>query len=361
MDRSQLTNWLREDDAGRLTDLWYCADAIRRKHVGDAVHLRGLIEISNHCRRACLYCGLRAENRAVRRYRLEPETVLLCARRAARLGCGTVVLQAGEDPALTETWVADVVRRIKAETGLAVTLSLGERTRTELEAWRAAGADRYLLRFETSNAKLFAALHPPLNGALERMTQLGVLRELGYEVGSGVMIGVPGQSHEDVARDIELFGELNLDMVGVGPFIAHADTPMGAGEQSAALAAGEQVSADAAQTYKVMALTRVVCPQANIPATTALAALEPGRGYELALQRGANVIMPNFTPAAQRDCYQVYPGKGACDPVNETTWPTLLARIASVGRTCGAGRGDSPNWQRRQRGTWCPAAERSSA
>ena len=170
--------------------------------------------------------------------------------------------------------MADVVRRIKAESPLAVTLSLGEREHDELALWREAGADRYLLRFETSNRALFERIHPPRPGRVsDRIALLGMLRELGYEVGSGVMIGIPGQSYDDLAGDLELFRELNLDMIGVGPFLMHPETPLADPQQQPAAPPGEQVPASELMTYKVIALTRLLCPRANIPSTTALATL----------------------------------------------------------------------------------------
>ena len=344
MTRRQLQTWLQETDPRRLETLWRDADALRHRHVGDAVHLRGLIEISSYCCRLCHYCGLRAANRQVPRYRMEADEVLTCARRARQLGFGTVVLQAGEDPALDRHWVADIVRRIKDDTDLAVTLSLGERSEPELEDWRAAGADRYLLRVETSNADLFDRIHPPgPRGTRDRLGLLRVMRELGYEIGSGVMIGIPGQSYADLARDIELFGELDLDMIGVGPFVPHPQTPLGEDETSR-LTEGSQVPNDATTTHIVLALARLVCPLANIPATTALATLHGAEGQLLALERGANVIMPNLTPAKYRVQYQIYPDKACNYDDSPEALYRLRTRLTAMGRAVGVGRGDSPNF-----------------
>jgi len=340
-----MLNWLRESDATRLDALWRRADRARREQVGDAVYLRALIEISNYCRRSCHYCGLRAPSATVCRYRMAFEEIMQCVRQAAALGLGTVVLQAGEDPGLTSDFIADLVRAIRRETDLAVTLSLGERDEAELAAWRAAGADRYLLRFETSNATLYNGIHPPHPAVrVDRMELLRRLRNLGYEVGSGVMVGIPGQRFEDLANDIDLFRTLDLDMIGVGPFIPHPDTPLaetlGAGE-------ADQVPATPVMTYKVVALTRLVCPQVNIPSTTALASLDPIQGRELALQRGANIVMPNFTPPKYRQSYEIYPGKACVHEEAETCLRCIERRIQSVGRTIGVGRGDSPHRLRR--------------
>ena len=339
MQRSEIRQWLQVSDDAALQRLWHQADQTRRRHVGDAVHLRGLIEVSNYCARHCHYCGIRAPNTGVRRYRMTADEVVACAAQAHRFGYGTVVLQAGEDPALTTDWVTDVIGRITAETPLAITLSLGERTPAELAAWRAAGADRYLLRFETSNAELFARIHPPMGGrAADRRALLAELRRLDYEVGSGVMIGIPGQTWDDLARDIALFAELDLDMIGVGPFIPHPDTPLGA---APAAAAPEQVPADELTTYKVIALTRLVRPDANIPSTTALATLNQVNGRELGLQRGANIVMPNITPPQYRCLYDIYPNKACLSETAEQCEGCLKGRILAIGRTLGVGRGDA--------------------
>jgi biotin synthase len=339
MARAEILAWLTQGDLSRLEDLWSRADAVRREHVGNEVHLRGLVELSNYCVRMCGYCGLRAGNRAIERYRMTADEIFRCAALAVELGYGTVVLQSGEDPLIEGTWLADLVRRIKAHTPLAVTLSLGERSDEDLALWRSAGADRYLLRFETSNRKLYDAIHPPLGGARsDRIAMLRRLREMGYEIGSGVMIGIPGQTHADLARDIELFGELDLDMIGVGPFIAHPDTPLA----SAVAAAAGQVAADELTTYKVVALARLACPRANIPATTALATLNLTQGRELGLSRGANIVMPNLTPVQYRAKYEIYPAKACVKETARDCHQCLSQRILNLGRTIGVGRGDSP-------------------
>ncbi len=343
MNRHRLIEWLRESDERRLETLWRDADEMRRRSVGDAVHLRGLVEISNHCVRSCRYCGLRAANHSVERYRMTADEVLDCARRAVRFGYGTIVLQSGEDYGLTRDWVAGVVRRIKAETPLAVTLSLGERTDEELGAWREAGADRYLLRFETSNRGLYDQIHPPLAGRpSDRIAMLRRLRALGYEIGSGVMIGIPGQTYEDLADDLEQFRSLDLDMIGVGPWLPHPNTPLGSAD--AAGSATDAAPNTELMTYKMVALARMVCPQANIPSTTALATLNRESGRELGLMRGANVVMPNLTPPAYRCKYEIYPAKACLYETAEACHACLRQRILAIGRTIGTGRGDSPRY-----------------
>ncbi len=342
----QLVDWLREADSSRLDSLWQQADRARRRHVGDQVHLRGLVEFANYCGRACAYCGLRRDHQELVRYRMTADEILQCAERAVAYGYGTLVLQSGEDFGTSAAWVAALVRRIKQQTPLAVTLSLGERRPEELAAWRAAGADRYLLRFETSNRELYARLHPPRAGepATDRIALLRTLRQLGYEVGSGVMIGIPGQTFDDLARDLRLFQELDLDMIGVGPYLLHPATPLADPARSPAAPPSDQVPSSELMTCKVIALARLLCPRANIPATTALATISPDRGRELGLQRGANVIMPNLTPDTYRALYAIYPEK---EPLRETAdagRAGLADCLHRLGRRIGTGRGDAPNF-----------------
>jgi len=341
--RDEILGWLKETDEARLEELWQLADAARKQHVGAAVHLRGLIEISNHCARQCGYCGIRAPHTGVTRYRLSADEIWGCVEHAVEYGYGTVVMQSGEDWGIDADWLAALIRRIKDETPLAVTLSLGERTEEELKLWREAGADRYLLRFETSDAGLYGRIHPGRDGQPgrldDRLARLRVLQQLGYEAGSGVMIGIPGQSYQSLAGDIVLFREMDLDMIGVGPYLAHPETPVGRGEWTQPLADGEQVPATELMGYKVLALTRLMCPEANLPSTTALATLNYDSGRELGLQRGANVIMPNLTPPQYRCLYEIYPAKACLQESEEDFHHAIRARIESVGRVVGTGQG----------------------
>lgn len=438
--------WLQESDPARLSRLWETADRVRRRYVGDEVFLRAIIEFSNYCVRRCAYCGIRAPNTRLARYRMNPEEIAACAARAMDAGIRTIVLQAGEDPALDAEWVAGVIRRVKSLGPVAITLSLGERSDEELLLWREAGADRYLLRFETSNPTLYGLYHPGRSDgrARSRVEMLHALRRLDYEVGSGVMIGLPGQTWADLAEDLRLFAELDLDMIGCGPFILHPDTPLGDwaiaereglvaaigqayfgqnlsqtseelqglsrvaaaisegalggegveeircfaglrdlqpqqpnflaspgcgyqesrkgmadGRMPSALCGGEtsawppsagadQVPPDELTTYKVIALARILCPWANIPATTALATLNPTMGRRLGLRRGANIIMPNFTPPHYRTDYQIYPGKAETLENPDNTLAGILAALAAENRPLGQGTGVSKNYLRRK-------------
>ncbi len=343
MDRNEILNWLRESREEKLSELWRMADDVRFRCVGDEVYLRGLAEISNYCMNNCCYCGIRAGNKNVVRYRLTREEIFCCVDRCIRFGYGTIVMQAGEDEGISGDWLADIIREIKERTDLAVTLSLGDRGRRDLELWKAAGADRYLIRFETSDAKLFERVHKGniRKGSLEdRLRVIRLLRELGYEVGSGVLIGLPGQSYESLADDIELICELDLDMIGVGPYIAHRDSSLHFGSDDNMCCDFEQVPNSDLMAYKMISLLRILCPFANIPSTTAIATVNKENGRQLGLMRGANVIMPNVTPMRYRELYSIYPGK-ACLLEAEEFDRVLRCQIYSIGRKIGVGRGDS--------------------
>jgi biotin synthase len=344
MKKDEIIRWLKETDEVQLAELWQHADEVRRHFVGDQVHLRGLIEFSNICVRQCAYCGLRAGNRSIQRYRMTAGEILQCALEAEDFGYGTVVLQSGEDPGVKAGWMADLIRLIKRDTSLAVTLSLGERCDEELALWREAGADRYLLRFETSNQSLFERIHPSLpEKRSDRIAILKTLKELGYEVGSGVMIGIPGQTYDNLARDILMFRQLDLDMIGVGPFLPSPNTPLGDSPEDFGAEKEAQVPNSEVMTYKVIALSRIVCQKANIPSTTALATINLAEGRELGLMRGANIVMPNMTPPEYRREYQIYPDKACISETARDCRQCMKRRIVSIGREVGTGRGDSPN------------------
>jgi len=335
-----LLEWLRESRPSRLAELYQWANEVRRERVGDAVHLRGLIEISSHCVRQCMYCGLRQGNRDLTRYRMTRDEILDCARQAEKLGYGTVVMQAGEDDFLTAEWIAEIVRWIKRETALAVTLSLGERQQDELRLWRSAGADRYLLRFETSDENLFRIIHPSrISGGPDRLTLLRQLKSLGYEAGGGVMVGIPGQSFESLAGDILAFRALDLDMIGIGPYIAHPATPLGSGALRPEISPSEQAPSSEEMVYKMIALTRIACPDTNIPSTTALATINKVDGRKLGLQAGANVVMPNLTPVKYRRLYEIYPAKACIDESATDCNQCLRGQIHSLDRFPGHGPG----------------------
>jgi len=315
---------------GKACELIYkTADALRSQRLGDAVYLRGIIEFSNICKNNCWYCGIRCDNTSVGRYRMSTEEIVDTAKNAKAWGCGTVVLQSGEDPFYTAELLGEIIRRVKAESGLAVTLSVGVRSREELAQIREAGCDRYLLRFETTSNALFSAIHP--DESFEARVQcLTDLRELGFQVGSGFMIGLPGSTPEMIAHDILFATGLKLDMIGCGPFLSHPDTPL----------AEKPLLDDRSVYYKTIALLRLLNPQAHIPATTAFDALDPD-GRNLVLQRGANVFMPNVTPGKYRRLYQLYPNKPCVDEDGAACAMCVRGRLATLGRDIGTGPGHS--------------------
>ena len=336
---ASIAAWLAEEARPLWPELWAQADACRRQWVGDAVHLRGLIEISNHCRRHCHYCGLAAGQQHLFRYRMADEEILAAARQAHNFGYGTVVLQAGEDTELDQQRVAELLRRIKGETGLAITLSLGERSDAEMALWREAGADRYLLRFETSNRQLYRRIHPDCGADIsDRVALLRRLKDLGYAIGSGFMLGIPGQSRADVVGDLLTLHELDCDMIGIGPYLPHPATPLGKLAERQRVVA-DQCPSDLTTVATAVALARLLCPWANIPATTAVATVDPAHGREDMLCRGANVVMPNCTPLAYRELYQIYPNKACQQETAEQCHRCLAGRLHAIGRHPGQGPG----------------------
>jgi len=313
---------------GKDCDLIYeAANDQRRQTMGEAVHLRGIIEFSNFCRNNCWYCGIRCDNTHVKRYRMTAEEIVETAKNAKAWGCGTVVLQSGEDAFFTVDMLGDILRRIKSETGLAVTLSVGVRTREDLASLKTAGCDRYLLRFETTSNALFSAIHPD-ESFEHRMQCLTDLRELDFQVGSGFMIGLPGSTPEMIANDILFATRLKLDMIGCGPFLSHPDTPL----------AAKPLLEDRGVYYKTIALLRLLNPTAHIPATTAFDALEP-EGRNHVLMRGANVFMPNITPGQYRSMYLLYPNKPCVDEDGAACALCVRGRLAALGREIATGPG----------------------
>jgi len=309
--------------------LFALADRVRRLNLGDAVHLRGVIEFSNHCLRQCHYCGLRAGNHELKRYRLTPEEIEAVAVQARELGYRTIVLQSGEDPWYDGATLARLIERVKRLTGAAVTVSVGDRSEADYRAFRAAGADRYLLKHETADAELFARLRPGTTLA-ERLERLHVLRDLGFQVGSGNIVGLPGQTLDSLADDISVLRELDVEMAGIGPFIPAPGTPL------ASAAPG-----DLRLTLRVLAVARLVLPLAHLPATTALATLYP-YGRELALKCGANVVMPNVTPTEFRPLYRIYGNKYGMGDSARDSRDKILRLIREVGRSVAEDQGHSP-------------------
>ena len=273
---------------------WQEACHLRRLYWGNQVFLRGIVEFSNYCQQNCQYCGLRCANTRITRYRLDYETIYDCARRIHALGIGTVVLQSGEDPACNPVDIARLIERIKA-LGLAVTLSLGSRNYSDYRVWRNAGADRYLLKFETADTALYADLRPGCT-LDERLDCLQALTDLGYETGSGMIVGLPGEKAESLEQDCRLLAKLNPDMISVSPFVPHPDTPL-----------GQYQGCAADRTLQAIATVRTLLPRAHMPVTSALGLC--GDAVRLQALQVADVLMPSLTPEPVRESYGIYPGK----------------------------------------------------
>lgn len=296
---------LASDSADELNELYRTASRIRDEQCGPRMVLRGLIEFSSYCKNDCLYCGLNRANPGAERYRLTKDEILESAALVHKAGIRTAVLQSGEDGCDAE-WLADIVREIKSLYDMAITLSVGERPREDYALWKKAGADRFLMRVESSDPELYASLHRGRTLA-SRLRALDELQSLGYQTGSGIMVGPPGQTLAHIARDILFFASRDFDMIGIGPFIPHPDTPF-----------RDAHAGSVALTLKTVALTRIVTGNPWLPATTALGSLD--RDYRVdALRAGANVVMPNFSPVSVKKKYEIYPGKrcisehtGAC-------------------------------------------------
>ena len=300
-------------------ELFSYADSVRKKYVGGEIHLRGLIEFSNYCKNTCKYCGLRCENKNIERYRILEDEILEHAKNAANLGFKTIVLQSGEDNYYTVNRMCNIISEIK-KLNVALTLSIGEKTFEEYKAYKDAGADRYLIRIETTDENLYSKMHPGMS--LEnRKRCLRDLKTLGYEVGSGCLVGLPNQSIESLADDILFFKEIAADMIGVGPFIPHPDTPLKDASKGSFFLA-----------LKVMAITRILLKDINIPATTAMESIQKD-GRIIALQSGANVVMPNVTTTEYRQKYEIYKGK-ACINENPTKCLGCITnKIKLIGRS----------------------------
>ncbi len=350
---AELAALLAIDDDEELAALFAAAYDVKVRKVGRSVSFRGLAEIGNVCAKDCLYCGIRKSNAHVGRYQMPADEIVACAEFAAREDYGSLVIQSGEIESESHTrFIEDVLRRIRP-LNLGVTLSLGEQEESVFQRWREAGASRYLLRIETSNRALYSRIHPQGHSWERRRNCLAALRRCGYQVGTGVMSGLPGQSFPDLANDIAFFGEIDADMIGMGPFIPHAETPLNDAPPSETLLLkpGADAKAVAAARLrlglKMIAVARLYLHDVNIAAATALQALADD-GREQGLRAGANVIMPNITDTRYRRSYQLYDGKPCLDENATACRGCLQLRIASIGETIAFGRrGDSPHWHAR--------------
>ena len=298
--------------------LFEAANFIRKKNVGDGIHLRALIEISSVCKNSCLYCGLRAPNKKNIRYSMSFDEIKETASKAVNVGMQTIVLQSGESDVYSIDEICQIIAEIK-KLNVAVTLSFGEKTFEEYKQYKTAGADRYLLRIETTDNVLYKKLHPAMSFE-NRIQCLKNLKQLKYEVGTGGLVGLPEQSISSIANDILFYKKINADMIGIGPFISHPDTPL-----------KKVNNGDFYLTLKVIAICRLLLPSANIPATTAMETILPN-GRNLALCSGANVIMPNFTNEELRNKYCIYPNKTGINVSTEDSLEKLKRQISEIGR-----------------------------
>lgn len=306
------------------------ADEVRQKYYGRDVYIRGLIELTNYCRNDCYYCGIRRSNRHVQRYRLTKDEMLLCCEQGYHLGFRTFVFQGGEDAYYTDDRMCEILSEIHRRfSDCAITLSLGERSKESYQRMFDAGADRYLLRHETAAEQHYRKLHPADMSLNNRKRCLFYLKEIGYQVGSGFMVGSPGQTTENLIEDLRFLQELHPAMIGIGPFIPHKDTPFG-GKAGGTLEL----------TLRMVAILRLLFPYALIPATTALGTIHP-RGREMGLKAGANVVMPNLSPENVRKQYELYDNKICTGEESAQCVESLKKQVQSAGYRIVIARGDA--------------------
>jgi len=334
LEREEILALLRAN-TWQAESLFSAADQVRMEAVGDTVHLRGIVEFSNFCGRNCLYCGMRVGNALVERYRIPADEVVRICETMRNLGLKTVLLESGEDPTYTVEALCKMIEAIRRNTGLEVSLSVGERPVAELRALREAGADKYLLKHETSDSKLYERLHPEMSLS-DRVHRLDDLRKIGYEVGGGSLVGLPGQSIHSLVEDLLLFQGYEVDMAVIGPYIPASGTPMelegGAWlrRHSITLSVSDKKHTVAEFVLKLLALTRLLLPETRIPSTTALASFLP-QGREMGLLAGANMVMLNFTPARYKELFRVYDDRIS---IRETA-EDALAAVRALGEKLG--------------------------
>jgi biotin synthase len=349
-----MLNWLSEKDPAKLDELFRAAREAKLRYVGPKVYFRGIIEFSNHCVKDCYYCGIRRSNANLSRFEMGEAEILECAKAALEMDYGSIVLQSGErQDEIFVRFIEDILRKIKAASSgkLGITLSLGEQTAETYERWFKAGAHRYLLRIETSDPVLYKRLHPADHSFETRRECLRTLRKTGYQVGTGVMIGLPYQTHENLVNDIQFFKDEDVAMIGMGPYVPHADTPLvGSGSFSASeKRCLTPFDYDPAENFRLglvmIALTRLVLKDVNIAAATALQTLD-ATGREKGVLAGANIIMPNITPTDYRKFYQLYDNKPCLDENARKCRSCLETRVRHAsGDEIGYGEwGDSPHF-----------------
>lgn len=308
------------------------AQEVALAQFGNAIYIRGLIEIGNCCRNNCYYCGIRKGNKQVERYRLSKESILNCCAQGYELGFRTFVMQGGEDPALTDTHIEDIVAEIRNRyPDCAITLSLGERSREAYERFFRAGANRYLLRHETYNEAHYQQLHPAEMSLANRLNCLQQLKDIGYQTGTGIMVGSPGQTIDHLVADIQFIEAFRPEMIGIGPFIPHHDTPF-----------ATSPAGSIEQTLLLISIFRLMHPAALIPSTTALATLSPD-GRARGICAGANVVMPNLSPQENRKKYDLYDNKASLGAEAAEGLKVLRRQLQTIGYEISTQRGDAPS------------------
>ncbi|MFA6294021.1 MAG: [FeFe] hydrogenase H-cluster radical SAM maturase HydE [Victivallales bacterium] len=330
-----------------MQELFEKAYAVKSEHVGKKVYFRGIIELSNICEKDCYYCGIRKSNLSQRRYLMTEDEILSAADWAFKSNYGSIVLQSGENTSKAFTsFIEKIIIEIKKLSAgkLGITLSLGEQLDSVYRKWHDAGAHRYLLRIETSNEELYGRIHPDKHSFKDRLNCLRRIREAGYQLGTGVMIGLPFQTMDDLANDILFFREIDADMIGMGPYIVHKETPL-----ADSLPGFEKIKDNQLNlALKMIAVTRIFLKDVNIASTTALQSLNP-TGREMGLLAGANIIMPNITETKYRAAYQLYDNKPCLDENSSMCRNCLEKRISSIGETIGYGEwGDSKHFNGRK-------------
>ncbi len=326
--RQEIVSLLKTRDKDTINELFEYADKVKQSYMGNILHVRAILEFSNYCVQNCLYCGIRHANTKIKRYRIEPAEIIDYALKAESMGFKTLILQSGEDPYYTAEKIEDIVRVIKNNTKLKLTLSIGERPEEEYRKFKEVGADRFLLKHETSDPILYKTLHPGMKYS-NRIKCLRELKSLGFDTGSGIMVGLPGQTFESIANDILFFKMLDIDMIGIGPYIPHPQTPLEKRFEEAggyfAPAVGSYDVEDL--IYKIIAITRIITKRTHIPATTGFNVLNDNNVRGKALKRGANVIMLNITENALREHYEIYPAKKKLAAQNAETFEDLRKRF----------------------------------
>ncbi len=340
-DKQEILRLLALTDKQEIQDLFQQAYAVKKQYVGTKVYFRGIIELSNYCVKNCYYCGIRKDNPHVQRFTLCKDEVVESALWAFKQDYGSVVIQSGErsDEAFTE-FIEDILFTLKEKTGgkLGITLSLGEQSQETYQRWYSAGAHRYLLRIETSNPELYKKLHPADHDWQQRLSCLRTMKDIGYQAGTGVMIGLPFQSLEHLADDVLFFYDEDIDMIGMGPYIPHEETPL------YQYASDYKEEEHLELALKMIAICRLLLKDVNIASTTALQALKDD-GRELGLLAGANIIMPNITDTKYRANYQLYQGKPCLDENASLCRGCLERRISAIGEQIGYSEwGDSPHF-----------------